>query len=1028
MIGEQITALTGSSGRFAALVLSILVWVVGPVWGHEPAEAFLQELKSRGYYDLALEYLDRLESARTAEEDFLPTVDYRQGEVLIQSAMQERTLSRKQTQLDRAQREFEKFTREHPDHPLSRAARGRLGEILMERARILVAQSQQSSGPPERREELSAQARQLFDQAAQTFKDNKSQLQSRLEQIPKSLSPQTDAALIKERDLLRSEYVQAQFVGALVSYEQAMTFAPDSQGRRRLMQQAEEAFTPVAEKYRRRLAGLSAVLFQGRCRQQLGDPRGALAYFEDLLSLPDGEPLLRPLKTKALRGAMECWLDPEVAQYEAARQRAEPWLEQQRTAEQSDDDWLMVQILLAETYHQLVQTGAAGRDKTEMTGEARRLALDVAKYRSDAQQRAQDLLAKLGHVTQTVAQTKPISSFDDAMTAARDALSQRQVAVQTIALLQQRLPRVSEPASREEIEQRLAETQAQQEQAEQSALSLLRQAQDLVTDETPIEGINELRYYLCTLYYYREDYFAAAVLSDFLASRFPSTEEGRRASAVSLASLVRLYGDGRSYGAIKLRDRIQRTAERIAQQWKGQPESDDALATLITLAVHQDQPESAQKYLEQMSVESPKRAVAELTVGQALWSQANQGITPGGDPNAPGKLQAQAVGLLLQGLQHAAGQSPTATTVAAALVVAQHLINTGKASQAIQLLEDGAQGPKTLADQGHPLLESPELKQRVYLLAMMAYIGAISSSDSADEMIDRALSTLDQITKTTAGSANQQQLSSTYVLLARRLQEQIETAPPNRRGAMVTAFSRLLDRAASSSGELSVLNWAADSYVTLGTTLQAGGSNDPADANSYFAKAVSIYKDVLKRIDAGKLTVTAQERLLLDTRLAMALREQGEFAEAIDRFVVILSSQPNQIYVQMEAARTYQRWGDSGRHDAYLKSIFGDRPDPKSNRNVVWGYGRIAKLIASKPDLRDLFHEARYALAECRFQFALQQSAAERMETLEQAEQDILLTARLYPDLGGEERKVKYQSLLQQIQQSMGKRPTGLSS
>ena len=99
--------------------------------------------------------------------------------------------------------------------------------------------------------------------------------------------------------------------------------------------------------------------------------------------------------------------------------------------ERSDDDWLMVKLLLAETYQHMVAAGAEGRDKSELNREARRLAIEVAKYRSDAQDRAQALLAQLGHVTQTVAQTKPMETFDDAMSAARDALSQRQVAAQT---------------------------------------------------------------------------------------------------------------------------------------------------------------------------------------------------------------------------------------------------------------------------------------------------------------------------------------------------------------------------------------------------------------------------------------------------------------------------------------------------------------------------------------------------------------------------------------------------------------------
>ena len=203
-------------GLHAAWALVLVCLACGPAGleAAEPAEAFLRELKARGYYELALEYLDRLEASGIAEDDFRRTIDFQQGEVLIQAALQQRTLSRKQAELDRAQQEFEKFTADHPQHALAVTAQGRLGEIVMERARLLVAQANQTTTAPQRGEELRDQARQLFDEAATIFAGHKAQLRSQLEQIPKALSPAKDAALIKERDRLRGEYVQAQFVAA----------------------------------------------------------------------------------------------------------------------------------------------------------------------------------------------------------------------------------------------------------------------------------------------------------------------------------------------------------------------------------------------------------------------------------------------------------------------------------------------------------------------------------------------------------------------------------------------------------------------------------------------------------------------------------------------------------------------------------------------------------------------------------------------------------------------------------------------
>jgi tetratricopeptide (TPR) repeat protein len=466
-------------------------------------------------------------------------------------------------------------------------------------------------------------------------------------------------------------------------------------------------------------------------------------------------------------------------------------------------------------------------------------------------------------------------------------------------------------------------------------------------------------------------------------------------------------------------------AERIATQYRGEAEADDALATLISLAVHDGNAEDALRYLERMSAESPKRAAAEMAAGQSLWNQAISAAAASGDDAALAKRQQQAIELLESGLRRSMGSPATATTVAAALVVAQHLVNTGKPSRALELLEDPAIGPKTLADQGHALLQVNDLRQRVYLLAMLATVGTLSENGSTAETIDHALALLDKITGGTEGGTPPSQVASMYVMIARSLQEQIKAAPVNRRDAMVKAFAQLLERAVATTKELSVLNWAADSYVSLGTALQADNKSDEA-AIPYLRQAVATYKEILKRADAGKFTVSAQERLLIDTRLAMALREQGEFEEAVDRFAAILTVQPNQVYVQMEAARTLERWGERGNHAAYLKAILGDRLDPKSQQNTIWGYGRIAKLIASKPDLRSLFFEARYAVAECRYQHALQLPEKERANWLAQAEQDVLLTARLYPDLGSNEQKQKFEQLLKQIQRSLGKQFTGL--
>ena len=157
----------------------------------------------------------------------------------------------------------------------------------------------------------------------------------------------------------------------------------------------------------------------------------------------------------------------------------------------------------------------------------------------------------------------------------------------------------------------------------------------------------------------------------------------------------------------------------------------------------------------------------------------------------------------------------------------------------------------------------------------------------------------------------------------------------------------------------------------------------------------------------------------------MAYRDNGDFSKAIDILAAVLQQQETQVYVQFEAAKTLQQWGDRGNADAYMKAILGDRVKSDSNENLIWGYGRIAKIVANSPKLKSLFHDSRYRLAESRYQYALRQSQARREELLGKAKNDIVFTARLYPEMGGEEQKAKYNQLLKKIQQALGQQPSG---
>ena len=131
-------------GVLLLLSLSISGLFLGQTCAEEPVEAFLTALRSRGYFDEALAYLDRV-SQQDVSDDLQATIGYERGVTLVAAALGQRQRAGKQAYLDQAQKAFEEFVAANPDHSLSFAASRKLGDILVERARIQITRADRPS-------------------------------------------------------------------------------------------------------------------------------------------------------------------------------------------------------------------------------------------------------------------------------------------------------------------------------------------------------------------------------------------------------------------------------------------------------------------------------------------------------------------------------------------------------------------------------------------------------------------------------------------------------------------------------------------------------------------------------------------------------------------------------------------------------------------------------------------------------------------------------------------------------------------
>lgn len=323
--------------RTLIIVLVILGSSLVPAGGsgEERAKEFLEGLRSRQLYDEALEFLDESQANDLVSDDFREVIEFERGITRLEASRAERDSSARAELLDKATDSFRKFIDEHKDHPLVLRAREKLGSTLIERGRHVLQQAKQAAAE---RAALTGEARQLYRESLEQFQVLEKQVADELTKIPRVLDAIKDRDAVSKRTQLRATYLQTQLLIGAVREELADAWTPSDKEYREELTAAAKQYGEIYRKYRTRLAGLYAHMYQGRCKQKLGDFDAALKNYDDILQQPDDQIAFRDLQTRTLILALECWIDPAQKQYAKAVSQGEAWLEKlpEEEADQRD--------------------------------------------------------------------------------------------------------------------------------------------------------------------------------------------------------------------------------------------------------------------------------------------------------------------------------------------------------------------------------------------------------------------------------------------------------------------------------------------------------------------------------------------------------------------------------------------------------------------------------------------------------------------------------------------------------------------
>ncbi len=992
-------------------ILAIAVLLIGArASGEEPAQRFLDALREQGYHDVALGYLERAKNDASLGADFRATIELESGKTLTQLAATIADLDDREKTLADAKRRIDGYLASHPDESRTAAAQTLAAGVLAERAKTLRERAASLADGDDRKSSLLERARDVLAEAAELLDRQIVVYAERVRKLKVDASetkPSPDSKEAKGNDRLSrsvGEMLQARLARAQLYYELAATYSADSPQRTQNLKEAAKRFEEIFTAYGDRKAGLYALLFEGRCRKELGEYADATGIFTDLLAIPDDDDSLRTLKRRALVMKLETLVAADKLT-EAVSVFREAKDGPRRAADETTEEALTAKYIAA---------SAAERAARRPTDEKGPRGLTPDEYSRLARQWFGALASSPGP-HQAEARTKSSDPTlgkgpDDATTAYAAARDR----------------------GRESYDRLLAESTAsgERETLRQKAIEDFQLALAIRPPSAPTEDANLIRSALAYLYFVGGDFREAATLAQFSAERYPEAVSSRATAKIALAALAQLREGANSEEARALYDSLlERWTRRIAKQWPDSPLADEAGLAVLRLAKREGDPRRINEALASVPEKSPKRGEAEILAGQAALAafekSEDRETTDGAETKRSRATLEEARKRLETGmtrLRKTVSTEESARLMTAALLSEARLATELNDPQgAIRAINDAQFGPMTAAlksdAEKNDSAKDERFIQETFQTALQAYV--------VGRDWDGARRTLHALEEG-AGGADPARvffgLGERIEASLRRLREAGQTTEAAEASKAFDAFLEDVVRRAADRPTFFPLLWAAETFDDAGKAQDDGSTHPSQTAVAYYRKAASAYEAILNAAKSDdRFLPTAEADASVRVRFARCLSRCGEYERALDELIEILKRQNALADVQVEAARIYQAWGESGETQHFRSAYAGGRKallNGKTETLLVWGWDKLARRLQEATDYAPLYFEARYNADYCRLKYAQSLPTKERKTTLAQAERDLAAFVKSYPERGGRDWSEKFDRLIGDVRQA----------
>ncbi len=990
---------------FAMSVGLLLLILPASLEAEEPADRFLEALRTNHYYDVAIDYLDQMQTSPLVTDQFKARIPLEKADTLMASLSRIRDPRLREETLDQAQQVLEAFLATNPSTELKSMAERTRANLLVSRAGIIVNNTRNSRLTAQQVAAMREQARNFLLAASESFENNRTELRTAIEKLgePTELEGQ------EQLRNLRREYVIVRHLSPSIKEKIADTYDEGSAEQRKLLAEAAAEFEKIFHDYSNMAGGLDSALFAARCYSKLALHDNSLNLITVNIFSQENLPAYYEYKRRGAAIALTCWEAKDPLPFNEIIHYLAPIVQNIKPDERKQADWLRLQLGFAKACmikseairDDRPRSAEERRDMNDLKSTAIELARFVSKVNSPYRNDARELLVSWDTRVGEVAEVKePPTDVSEARDRARDLISEIEDTNNQVKYLEEQIQTgdVDPATAANELEQLKAGLAEQLVQT----LQMIELALDLVDATTPTDDISYLRYLQTYCYFSMEQHLETTVIGRFLMDRYPDKPGAREAMGLVCKSFWQMYINAASDEQDFEREQLTLNCSDLIGRWPGTIESESAAQMLTMVYLQTGDVDQAEHFIKLVPASSPNRASLLLSVGQAVWQEYVRRQKQGDATSEIQEIRERAKQHLLDGSATLELTSLTPFQSRCLLSLAELYLDEGDIEQAIHRLENANIAPLDLVKQKHPSTEGGNFRMDTYRAAIRAYLGALQSGENTQVWIEKAQNIIDALAREfDTVEDGPKRLVSVYYRLASELKTQFDSIEDN---AQKQAFGKGLDvflsGIADNAKDTQVLIWCASTMSSVGEALFEAESQELG--RPMFEKAIAVFD----RVGNSGGIDEATARIML-RRKALAYRGMGRYEQAIDAFAQLFNDPKNIQFIdlQIDAALTFQEWGIEKKNEqALLQAVSGGitvrDPTTSRERKAAIGWKQIATITQRNRDKgesqRQLYYQAILNFAKCKYEYAkltsnrdVMKSAFEEIENFQQREPNV---------------------------------------